>query len=52
MNAKILKTIGGFIALGLAIKPIDHFVESVVIKKFVQPAFTGMHKNNNTEKKN
>ncbi len=52
MNAKILKTIGGFIALGLAIKPIDHFVESVVIKKFVQPAFTGMHKNNNTAKKN
>lgn len=45
MNAKILKTIGGFVALGLAIKPIDNFVEHVVIKKVVQPAFTGKHKN-------
>ena len=44
MNAKILKTIGGFVALGLAIKPIDNFVEHVVIKKVVQPAFTGKHK--------
>lgn len=46
MNAKILKTIGGFVALGLAIKPIDNFVEHVVIKKVVQPAFTGKNKNN------
>ncbi len=36
-NAKILKTVGGFIALGLAIKPIDNFVEHTVLKKFVAP---------------
>lgn len=52
MNAKILKTVGGFIALGLAIKPIDNFVEHVVIKKVVKPAFTGKHKNNKSEKSN
>ncbi len=37
MNAKLLKTAGGFVALGLAINPIDHFVEHVVMKKFVGP---------------
>lgn len=37
MNNKMLKTIGGFVALGLAIKPIDKFVENVIIKKVVQP---------------
>lgn len=37
MNTKILKTLGGFIALGLAIKPIDNFVEKVIIKKVVEP---------------
>lgn len=37
MNAKILKTIGGFVALGLAIKPIDNFVEKVIMKKYVEP---------------
>lgn len=34
---KMLKTIGGFIALGLAIKPIDNFVEHVIIQKVVEP---------------
>lgn len=37
MNTKMLKTLGGFIALGLAINPIDKFVENIVIKKFVEP---------------
>ncbi len=37
MNFKLLKTLGGFVALGLAIKPIDNFVENVIIKKYVQP---------------
>lgn len=37
MNAKILKTAGGFAALGLAIKPIDNFVEHIIIKKVVEP---------------
>lgn len=36
-NTKILKTVGGFVALGLAIKPIDKFVENVIIKKVVEP---------------
>lgn len=36
-NAKLLKTLGGFVALGLAIKPIDNFVENVIIKKGVEP---------------
>lgn len=37
MNTKVLKTIGGFVALGLAINPIDKFVENVIIKKVVEP---------------
>lgn len=37
MNSKIIKTIGGFVALGLAIKPIDTFVEKVIIEKVVEP---------------
>ena len=37
MNTKVLKTIGGFVALGIAIKPIDNFVENVIIKKVVEP---------------
>lgn len=37
LNAKLLKTAGGFVALGLAINPIDHFVEHVVMKRFVGP---------------
>ncbi len=36
-NAKWLKTLGGFVALGLAMKPIDDFVENVIIKKYVEP---------------
>ena len=37
MNSKLLKTLGGFVALGLAIKPIDNFVEHTVMKKYVVP---------------
>lgn len=37
MKAKMIKTLGGFVALGLAIKPIDMFVENVIIKKYVEP---------------
>lgn len=36
-RAKMLKTVGGFIALGLAIKPIDLFVEKVIMKKYIDP---------------
>ena len=34
---KLLKTLGGFVALGLLIQPIDKFVEHVIIEKFVEP---------------
>ena len=37
LKGKTIKTIGGFVALGLAIKPIDHFVEEVLIGKYVGP---------------
>lgn len=37
LKGKFIKTIGGFVALGLAIKPIDHFVENVLIGKYVGP---------------
>ena len=38
MRPKAIKTIGGFVALGLAIKPIDSFVENVLIGKYVGPS--------------
>ena len=44
-KAKVLKTIGGFVALGIAIKPIDHFVEKVIIKKVVEPQLSIMFNN-------
>ena len=34
---KMIKTAGGFIALALLLKPIDNFVEHIVIKKTVEP---------------
>lgn len=34
---KLIKTAGGFAALGLLIKPIDKFVENIIIKKFIGP---------------
>ena len=45
-RAKLLKTVGGFVALGLAIKPIDHFVETVVIKKVVEPNLSNVFNKN------
>lgn len=48
-KAKIFKTVGGFIALGLAIKPIDKFVEHFIIAKVVEPklnnSFVSKNKN-------
>lgn len=48
---KILLSAGGFIALSLLAKPIDHFVENVVIKKAVEPTieFVKSKKANKTE---
>ena len=37
LKGRVVKTIGGFIALGLAIKPIDNFVENILIGKWVGP---------------
>ncbi len=34
---KLIKTAGGFVALALLAKPIDNFVENIVIKKTVEP---------------
>ncbi len=34
---KMFKTLGGFIALGFMIKPIDSFVDTVIMKKVVEP---------------
>ncbi len=36
LKGKVIKTIGGFIALGSLIKPIDNFVENVLIGKYVE----------------
>ena len=37
MKGRFIKTIGGFVALGLAIKPIDTFVEEILIGKYIGP---------------
>ena len=43
LKGNFIKTIGGFIALGLAIKPIDHFVENVLIGKYVGPTIDNLN---------
>lgn len=50
-KAKMLKTLGGFVALGLAIKPIDTFVEKVIIKKVVEPNLNNVFSYNNKDLK-
>lgn len=37
VKGRSIKTIGGFLALGLAIKPIDYFVEHYVIGRVIGP---------------
>ena len=37
LSSKIIKTIGGFIAVGFAITPVDKFVEHVLIEKYLGP---------------
>lgn len=39
LTSKIIKTCGGFLALGLAIKPIDYFVEHVLLGKVLAQGF-------------
>lgn len=36
-KTKLAKTIGGFIALGLLIKPMDSFVENILMHKYIGP---------------
>lgn len=38
----LLKTTGGFIALGLLAVPIDHFVHKYIIQKFLEPGLENM----------
>ena len=38
IKSKWIKTVGGFIALALAAKPIDNFIEHVILPKVVTPS--------------
>ena len=49
---KLLKTLGGFVFLGLMVKPIDKFVELFIIDKFVEPSLTFLQKKQINEFKN
>ena len=42
LKGNFIKTIGGFCALALAIRPIDHFVENILIGKYVGPQIDNM----------
>ena len=44
LRNKMVKTAGGFIALALLLKPIDNFVEHIVIKKTVEPGLDYLSK--------
>lgn len=44
-KTKMAKTVGGFIALGLLIKPIDSFVEHVLMHKYVGPGIDKLNSN-------
>ncbi len=55
LKGKVIKTIGGFIALGSLIKPIDHFVENVLIGKYVEAGlktYDATFKSNKSNKSN
>lgn len=49
---KLLKTLGGFVFLGLMVKPIDKFVETFIIDKFVEPSLTFLQKKQINDFKN
>jgi len=44
-KTKMAKTMGGFVALGLLIKPIDMFVENVIMHKYVGPGIDKLNGN-------
>ena len=41
---KLKKSLGGFVALALLIKPIDVFVENIIIKKIVEPGLNKLQR--------
>jgi hypothetical protein len=49
---KLIKTAGGFVALALLAKPIDRFVENIVIKKTVEPGLDFLSNGYNTTMNN
>lgn len=51
-KTKMKKTIGGFVALGLLIKPIDLFVEKIIMKKYVEPGLDYISVNTQNQIKN
>ena len=50
LNNKTIKTVGGFIGLLLLMKPIDDFVEHIVIKKTVEPGLDYLSSSYNARK--
>ena len=50
LNNKTIKTVGGFIGLLLLMKPIDDFVEHIVIKKTVEPGLDYLSNTYNSRK--
>ena len=51
LKGKVVKTIGGFIVLGLLIKPIDKFVHEILIGKILGPTIDNIKKPENPRKK-
>ena len=50
LKGKVVKTIGGFIALGLLIKPIDMFVHEILIGKLLGPTIDNIKKPENSKR--
>lgn len=50
LKGKVVKTIGGFIALGLLIKPIDLFVHEILIGKLLGPTIDNIKKPENSKR--
>ena len=44
LKGKVVKTLGGFVALGLLIKPIDMFVHEILIGKLLGPTIDNIKK--------
>lgn len=51
-KTKMKKTIGGFVALGLLIKPIDLFVEHIIMEKYVDPGIDYLSTNTKAQIQN